>query len=175
MLFSSLSAAQTRTLTTAQEAVVAEFRGRVNAYVKMRERIEGEMPKLPVEATAEQIEAHKKALFNNVHKARVGNVRGNIFTLPIARTIRTILKTQLTADQRKDMRAGIIKESPRGVPLRVNASYPSKVEQLEMPPDLLLVLPQLPKQVKYRYVGANLLLVDRENDLIIDYMTSALP
>jgi hypothetical protein len=38
-----------------------------------------------------------------------------------------------------------------------------------MPPPLLLRLPQLPKQVRYR-----LLLVDRENGLMVDYMTNVL-
>lgn len=44
-----------------------------------------------------------------------------------------------------------------------------------MPPTLLLNLPQLPKQVRYRFVGRNLLLVGRENGLIVDYLTGALP
>jgi hypothetical protein len=46
---------------------------------------------------------------------------------------------------------------------------------LEMPATLLLRLPQLPKQVRYRFVGRNMLLVDRENGLIVDYMTNAVP
>jgi hypothetical protein len=44
-----------------------------------------------------------------------------------------------------------------------------------MSPTLLLALPQLPKQVRYRFVGTNLLIVDRENHLIVDYMTNPLP
>jgi hypothetical protein len=44
-----------------------------------------------------------------------------------------------------------------------------------MPPTLLLRLPHLPKQIRYRFVGPNLLLVDRENGLIIDFMNNALP
>jgi hypothetical protein len=44
-----------------------------------------------------------------------------------------------------------------------------------MAPTLLLKLPQLPKQIRYRFVGRNMLLVDRENGLIIDYMTDAIP
>ena len=44
-----------------------------------------------------------------------------------------------------------------------------------MPPTLLLKLPQLPKQLRYRFVNRNLLLVDRENGLIVDYMTNAIP
>lgn len=59
--------------------------------------------------------------------------------------------------------------------LRVNYPYPEADELIEMPPTLLLKLPQLPKQVKYRYVGRSLLLVDRENGLIVDFMTGALP
>jgi len=39
----------------------------------------------------------------------------------------------------------------------------------------LMRLPQLPKQLRYRFVRSNLLLVDRENGLIVDYMTKALP
>jgi hypothetical protein len=59
--------------------------------------------------------------------------------------------------------------------LRVNYPYPEVNEQLEMPPNLLLRLPQLPKQIRYRFVGRNMLLVDRENGLILDYMTEAIP
>jgi hypothetical protein len=57
----------------------------------------------------------------------------------------------------------------------VNYPYPEAKELVEMPPTLLLVLPPLPKQVRYRYVGKHMLLVDRENGLIIDYMLDALP
>jgi len=53
--------------------------------------------------------------------------------------------------------------------------YPEAAELLEMPPTLLLALPPLPKQLRYRFVGTNLLLVDRENHLIVDHMANALP
>jgi hypothetical protein len=61
------------------------------------------------------------------------------------------------------------------VPLRINYPYPDNKELVEMPPTLLLRLPQLPKQVRYRFVNRHMLLVDRENGLIIDYMLDALP
>jgi hypothetical protein len=40
---------------------------------------------------------------------------------------------------------------------------------------LLLKLPPLPKEVKYRYVGRNLILIDTDNNMIVDYMIDALP
>src|SRR6185369_6601344 len=63
----------------------------------------------------------------------------------------------------------------KNVKVGVNTAYPESAEQVEMPPNLLQALPQLPKQVRYRFVGTYLLLVDRENNLIVDYMTDALP
>ncbi len=44
-----------------------------------------------------------------------------------------------------------------------------------MPATLLLKLPTLPKELKYRYVNRNLLLVDSDNNMIVDYMIDALP
>jgi hypothetical protein len=61
------------------------------------------------------------------------------------------------------------------VRVRVNYPYPEPVEFVEMPPTVLLNLPQLPPEVKYRFVGRNLLLIDSDNNLILDYMTNALP
>ena len=75
-----------------------------------------------------------------------------------------------------ELRDAVLKESEnKAVPLRVNYPYPESQELLEMPPTLLLRLPPLPKQLRYRFVRNNLLLVDRENGLIVDYMTNALP
>jgi hypothetical protein len=57
----------------------------------------------------------------------------------------------------------------------VNYPYPDQAEFVEMPPTVLLNLPQLPPEVKYRFVGRNLLLIDEDIGLILDYMTNALP
>lgn len=73
------------------------------------------------------------------------------------------------------MRETVLEADTKGVPLRVNYTYPETKELVEMPPTLLMKLPLLPKQVRYRFVNRHLLLVDRENSLIIDYMLDALP
>jgi signal transduction protein with GAF and PtsI domain len=73
------------------------------------------------------------------------------------------------------LRETVFEAETKGVLIKVNAAYPEAKELVEMPPSLLLALPQLPKQVRYRFVGTNLLLVDRENNLIIDYMPKAVP
>jgi hypothetical protein len=157
-----------------REMVVA-FQDRVKDYTKMREAIEAKMPKLAKESTPEQIEAHKTELLRRVRGARKGAKRGQVFTPDSAAYIRATIKSEFKGAKRKELRETVLAADTKGVPLRVNYTYPESKELVEMPPTLLLRLPQLPKQVRYRFVGRNMLLVDRENDLIVDYMLNALP
>jgi len=153
----------------------AAFEARVKEYVELRERIEDKMPELPKEATPEQIEAHKTAFQAAVRAARAGAMPGQLFTREAARHVRRVIAEEFKGRDRAELLQTVAEAETKGVPLRVNYPYPESKELLEMPPTLLLRLPQLPKQVKYRFVGRNLLLMDRENGLIIDYMTNALP
>ena len=156
--------------------VADTFEKRVKDYVKLREDIEAKMPKLSKEAKPEEIEVHKKQLQESVRAARVGAKHGEIFTPEAAALVRAIIKDEFKGKDRAELRKTVLVESEiKAVPLRVNYPYPEAKEQLEMPPTLLLRLPQLPKQIRYRFVGNNMLLVDRENGLILDYMTDALP
>ena len=153
----------------------AAFEARVRKYVAMRERIEDGMPKLPKDATPEQIEAHKTSFQRAVRAARTSARHGDIFTADVMRHIREVVKSETPAKVRREVREAVMGSEVKVVALRVNQPYPESEELLEMSPTLLLRLPQLPKQVKYRYVGRNMLLVDRENGLIIDFMPDALP
>lgn len=163
-------------LSAEQKRVVDAFDKRVKDYVAMRERVEAGMPKLSKDAKPEEIEAHKTAFQEKVRAARPAAAPGALFTPDIANHIRAVIKDEFKGAERQEIRKELLVEAEnKGVPVRVNYPYPETQELLEMPPTLLLRLPQLPKQVKYRFVRANLLLVDRENGLIIDFMTNALP
>ena len=153
----------------------SDFEARVKEYVSLRESIEEKLPKLSKDATPEQIEAHKIAFQDAVRAARAGAKQGDLFTPEVAGHIREVIKSETKPKEKQEVRETVLESEVKGVPLRVNYPYPETEELLEMPPALLLKLPQLPKQVKYRYVGRSLLLVDRENGLIIDFMADALP
>jgi hypothetical protein len=154
---------------------ISLFDGRVKEYLKLRNQIRDRLPKLSKDSTPEQIHAHMVAFQEAVRAARVGAKRGDLFTAEVAGYIRRTLRTEFKGKDRKDLRKTILEAETKGVPLRVNYPYPEAKELTEMPPTLLLKLPQLPKEVKYRFVGPNMLLVDRENNLIIDYTVDALP
>jgi hypothetical protein len=110
-----------------------------------------------------------------VRAARSGAKRGELFLPEVSTYIRNVLRDEFKGRDKVELRKTILQAETAGVPVRVNYPYPGQKEFTEMPPTLLLKLPQLPQEVRYRFVGANLLLVDRENNVIIDYMTNALP
>jgi hypothetical protein len=163
----ALSAEDGKTLT--------EFENQAKAYSRMREDLEAKLPKMPKDATADQIETHKVTFQKLVLQARAGAKQGEIFTPAAGVLIRKIIKTEFGGKDGADLRKTVLEAENKDVAVKVNVAYPDSKEQVEMPPALLLVLPQLPKQLRYRFVGTNLLLVDRENGLIIDYLTNALP
>jgi Skp family chaperone for outer membrane proteins len=157
------------------KAAFEAFEQRVKDYVAMREGIEGKMPKLPKDAKPEQIEAHKMALQKAVQAARASAKPGDLFEPVLAAHIREVIKSEAPTRVKQEVRQTVRESEVKAVTLRVNHPYPESQEMLEMPPTLLLRLPQLPKQMRYRYVGRNMLLMDRENGLIVDFMPDALP
>jgi hypothetical protein len=171
-----VSQVQTRTLTASEQQLVQTFEKRAKEYVKMREHLEEQMPKLSKEAKPEEIQTHKKQFQERVRAARTGAKQGDVFTPEAMTFIRAVIKDEFKGKERVEFRDTVLREAEnKGVPLRVNYPYPESQELLEMPATLLMRLPQLPKQLRFRFVGRNLLLVDRENGLIVDYMTNALP
>ncbi|MBC7931351.1 MAG: hypothetical protein H7Z38_12385 [Rubrivivax sp.] len=162
-------------LSAKDKQTIVAFEKRVKQYVKQRERLERAMPKLSKDATPEQIEAHKTTFQERVRAARGGAKPGQMFKPDIAGFIRATIKDEFKGRDRAELRESVFEAETQGIVVRVNYPYPATKELVEMPPTLLLRLPQLPKQLRYRFVGSSMLLVDRENGLIVDYMTNALP
>jgi hypothetical protein len=157
------------------DPVVTEFETRAKAYAKEREKIERSLAPLSKQATPEEVAAHKSAFLKAVQGSRAGFKQGSIFTPEIAAHLKKVIAVQLNVAERKELRKEVIEAENKAVAVRVNYPYPETQEILEMPATLLQVLPQLPKQLKYRFVGPHMLLVDRENALIVDYITNAVP
>lgn len=154
---------------------ITVFENRVKDYIKLRNKVKAKLPSLSKDSTPGQIETYRKTFEESLRAARSGATRGAIFTPVAADYIRRTLKTEFKGKDRAELREIVFEAETQGVPLRVNYAYPETKELTEMPPTLLLELPQLPKEVRYRFVGRNMLLVDRDNNLIIDYMVDALP
>ena len=158
-----------------EQELVRSFEKKAKDYADARARIERRLPKLPKEASVEQIAAHKSALQAAIQKERSKQVGGNIFTPESATLIRRMIKNEFKGWEGSEIRTTVLEAENKGVPVKINYPYPASAELVEMSPTLLLSLPQLPKSLRYRFVGRNLVIMDRDNALIIDYMTNALP
>jgi hypothetical protein len=168
-------------LSPVDKAAVKRFEQRVKDYVKLRNRVKARLPKLSKDATPAQIESYRENLEAAVRNTRKGAKRSDIFNHDGSDYIRRTLKANFKGRDRIELREIVFdgEATPplamAAVKVRVNYPYPDQVELVEMPATVLLNLPQLPPEVKYRFVGRNLLLVDRDSNLILDYMTNALP
>jgi hypothetical protein len=154
---------------------VAAFQKRVKDYVDKREQLETTLPKLSKDATPEQIKQHEQAFEELVRKERLSAKVGDLFTADIAQYIRKAIQENFKGVKRQRLKKTVADEKPEEVTLRVNYPYPNDEKVVNMPPTLLLKLPELPKQLRYEFVGRHLILLDRETRLIVDYMANALP
>lgn len=161
--------------SAADKAVIDHFDKQVKNYVELRNKVRENAPKLSKDSTPEEIKAYRTALEQSLRSARNGAKRGEFFRPETANYIRRTLKTEFQGKDRRELRETMFETELQGVVLRVNYPYASSAELSEMPAVLLAKLPQLPKELRYRFVGRNMLLVDRESNVIIDYMPDALP
>jgi len=158
-----------------KDPAIDVFEKQVKDYIDLRNRVKANAPKLSKDSTPEQINAYRTTLQDSLRSARPNAKRGEFFRPETADYIRRTLKTEFQGKDRKELREQVFETETQGVVLRVNYPYAQSAELSEMPATLLTKLPQLPKELRYRFVGRNMLLVDRESDVIIDYMPDALP
>lgn len=158
-----------------EKRTIATFEKRVKQYINLRDQVKGKVPNISKDSTPEQIAAHERAFADALRARRAGAKPGDILARDVAGYIRATLKREFQGTDRKEIRKILLDDEVKPVPLRVNYPYPDANAFTEMPATLLLKLPPLPEQVKYRYVGRNLFLVDTDNNLIIDFMLDALP
>lgn len=104
---------------------------------------------------------------------RTGAQPGHIFNHQRADYCLALIKTDIPPPERAEIRQTIQEADTKVVPLKVNFPYPETKELTQIPPPLLLKLPTLQKELKYRYVGRHLLLVDTDNNMI--WITCLMP
>jgi hypothetical protein len=159
--------------------LIAEFRKKVDAYVKLRNDAAHAAPDLKKTDKPAEIATAEKSMSQIIRGARATAKRGDLFTPATQAMFRRMLKPPLNkgGGEGADNKA-IIKDDapePKEVPFKVNADYPKEAPLSTVPPDVLLTLPQLPEDVQYRFVGKHLLLYDAKANLIIDFMLNAIP
>ena len=158
--------------------LMAEFRKKADDYAKLRDKAEGILPDIKRTDKPAEINKAEISLADKIREQRPVAKRGEFFTPATQAMFRRLLRPTVTKGEDGAENKKIMKDDapePKEVPFKVNADYPKQTSLSTVPPDVLLALPQLPKEVEYRFVGKHLLLYDAKANLIIDFMLNAIP
>lgn len=162
-------------LTPDEAAKLATMNDRLNEYVELHRKLEAQLPKLPTEATPQQIDTNQRALEKMVRDARRSAKQGDIFAPEAREVIVRLLATVFGGPDGKQLKASVLDETPSGVKIAVNGRYPDTVPVSTVPPQVLQTLPKLAEEMEYRFVGDALILLDVHAHVIADYIPDALP
>jgi hypothetical protein len=165
-------------LSEADAQALATMNDRIKDYLALHDKLEKSLPKLPTEATPQQIDSNQRQLEKLMRSERANAKAGEIFTAAAQPVIRRLLATVFGGPDGKQLKASIMDENvvdPVQLKVRVNARYPDSVPLTSIPPQVLQTLPKLTEDLEYRFVGDWLILLDTHAHIIADYIEDALP
>ena len=154
-------------------AAAQEFSARVDAYLATRNQTAGTKSH-PTES-AKKIAETRAQIRDRVQRARANAKQGDIFTPHVSSYFRKQLAAAFRGPEGARVLASLRRAEPVKVRLRVNQRYPEGIPLQSTPPSLLLRLPKLPKELEYRIVGRDLVLLDLEPNLVVDILPGVVP
>lgn len=162
-------------LSEADAQALATMNDRLKSYLDIHKKLEEGLPKLPTEATPQQIDANQRMLEKKMRDARKNAKQGEIFTPEAQPVIKRLLAAVFSGPEGKQLMASIMDEYPKGLKLVVNGRYPDAIPVSTVPPEILQTLPQLPEDMEYRFIGRHMILLDTHAHVIADLIEDALP
>jgi hypothetical protein len=157
-----------------QDPILKDFETRVNHYLELRKKEAGSSPR-PTNS-ADKLAQNRSQIAGKVRVVRSEAKQGDIFTPEIANYFRRQVSASFSGANGHRIRSSLNHSEPvNGVALKVNEPYPQGIPLQSIPPTLLSTLPRLPKELQYRIVGSNLALHDTASNLIVDFISNAIP
>ena len=152
-------------------AILADFKERVDAYMKVRKEAIKDAPRLKETTDVAKLKAAQDGMAQSIRLARANAKQGDVFTPEIVAQFRRLLNPELKGDDGRDAKAILRDDAPPAgtIPFKVNAKYPDGASVATIPANLLLSLPTLPEPMQFKIVGKHLILLDEDADLIVDY------
>jgi hypothetical protein len=154
---------------------VGAFRRSIEDYLALRQRLEPTLPPLAMSSNPQQIHAAVDARATAIREARAHQAAGAIFNSTVSALFRR--RIQDGVSNSGDAIAGVLQQireesTTRTRPV-VNGRF-SWATAVATPASILSLLPALPDELQYRFVGRDLVLVDIDANLVIDVLPDAL-
>ena len=161
-----------------EERALTEFNLRIDHYVALHRRLERSVPPEQPFDDWEEMSQARDDLAKAIREARRDARPGDIFSPSFREVVATrVEETLARADYDLTTVLGAINGEvvPGGPRLKVNGRFPWEHVGAAMWPALLQVLPALPRELEYRFVDRDLVLIDIHADLVVDILKEALP
>jgi hypothetical protein len=150
--------------------IVADFSARVWEYFELRSELEKGLPSLRVTDDPAEIRRAVRALAKRIRVARAGAKQGDMFTPTISVEFRNALILEMDTNTW----AAIMDDNPGEFSNKINGTYPEEKPLSTVPPNVLAVLPRLPDDIQYRFLGRHLILLDTRASVILDRIPFAI-
>ncbi len=157
-----------------ERVVLQEFQAGIDAYMAIHARFEKDHPEAKTADTPEKIREARRALAAKIRAERRNPRQGDIFNPEVRTVFRRRLRRELEGPQGPDITLVLNDESAKWFPPRVHAEYPEGWPVTTVPQAILAVLPKLPEDLEYRFVGNDLILHDVHANLIVDFIKNAI-
>jgi hypothetical protein len=158
-----------------QSAPLQEFQTRLDRYLALRSSLSGKLKPLSSTPNAAELVSRQEALASAMKAARMHAKRSDLVPWPAAQLIATIVRDDFKR-RNPTAKMGVFDEVPavKGASL-INRTYPADAALPTAPPLLLMNLPRLPDNLQYRFVGRDVVLLDGDLQLVVDYIPNVLP
>jgi hypothetical protein len=150
--------------------IVADFTARIQRYYDLREAAGQGLRGLVLTDDVDDIVHEEVSLARRIRQARGQAHQGEIFTPTISEQFRNALKTVVDETTREV----IMDDNPGEFTRRIDARYPKTKSFSTVPANVLALLPRLPADIQYRFLGEHLILLDTRADVILDLMPCAI-
>jgi hypothetical protein len=171
--------------------VLAKFQHEIEEYRELHQELVHRIPSVSASASAEELRAHRDKMTRGIQAERRNAKQGEILKPSVEAAFRRVIARELAGPEQEQ----VVKEIKQGNPtaenvpnqgnptlehtvsvrVAVNATYNDDAPISSMPPTLLLKLPPLPAEVRYQFVGRDLILRDTEANVILDFIKDAVP
>ncbi len=155
-------------------AAQTEFQTRLERYIKLRQDLAGKLKPLSPTASAAELTARQESLAAALRDVRKDAKSGDLIPPAVATQIRRIVANDFRRRNPTAKRA-VFEEVPTHVAPAINKTLPDTAALATIPPLLLNELPRLPDNLQYRFVGSDLVLLDGDTRLILDFISNAAP
>ena len=151
-------------------SIVADFSQRVQSYFDLRSELEEGLPPLKVTDDPSEIRRAQRDLARKIRVARHGAQQGDIFSPAIS----VVFKEALALEMNAETWEVIMDDNPGEFSNEINGAYPDGKPFSTVPGTILAVLPALPDDVQYRFLGRHLILLDIRANVILDRIPYAI-